>query len=153
MAALLDRALAFVRTNELSRQMRRIERMVDGLDLVQRQKLARTYSKELKTAGECPEPRFYQSENGCLDRPWGDGTTVAWGRIRSDNRELQLRGMALWLAVAFYETQLAEDASGQSIHRRIIRVSRTLREALEQKPPRKQRASGRIDLDRVAASL
>ncbi|WP_199098508.1 hypothetical protein, partial [Dyella sp. ASV21] len=60
--------------------------------------------------------------------PWGHGTDIGLARARSDNPEVALRGIALWLAVAYHETKESPHSSLQVRHRQLMRVLRELKE-------------------------
>lgn len=126
----IQRLLLFLRMTELSRQIWRIERIVRACELAQRRRLALALGRELKAASAAPDPRFYQTSGERAYRPWGEGTALAWARIRSGNPEVQACGIALWLAVAYHETAGSTVNASQSIHRRIIRISRALKASL-----------------------
>ncbi len=60
--------------------------------------------------------------------PWGQGTEVGYERACSGNAEVALRGMALWLAVAYHETKNSPHISLQLQHRQLMQLLRELKE-------------------------
>jgi hypothetical protein len=69
--------------------------------------------------GTAPETRFL---------PWGQGTDAGYERASSNNAEVALRGIALWLAVAYHETKNSPHASLQPQHRHLMQLLRELKE-------------------------
>lgn len=124
-------ALAYARSIQLSRELKSIERIVGNMTNHQRERLAVSTLRELKAASKDPFPHLYSSQADMRYRPWGDGTRVAWERIRSANNELRAKGISLWIAVAFYETQQSQFQSTQGIYRRLVKVIRELRQDAE----------------------
>ena len=61
---------------------------------------------------------------------WGSGTEVGLSRARSDNAQVRMRGIALWLAVVFHETRGATSTSLESLHRQVLRVFRQLKQTM-----------------------
>ena len=85
-------------------------------------------AREMKAAAACDDPTRYQSSSR-TGAP--DGLKLAAARICSSNTEVQLCGIALWLAITYHETRGVPTSSSQGVHRRIIRISRELKEFLE----------------------
>ena len=70
--------------------------------------------------GTAPELRFL---------PWGQGTDAGYKRAGSNNSEVALRGIALWLAVAYHETKNSPHASLQLQHWQVMQLLRELKKA------------------------
>jgi hypothetical protein len=127
---LLIQLLAVARGMVLSREMGAIEREVAGLSVLDRRVLANLALRELAQASKTEHPHLYGSQATERYRPWGTGTSVAMERVRSDNSQIKLRGIALWLAIAFHETKDAEFAGLKDFHRRVLKMMRQLKESL-----------------------
>ncbi len=54
--------------------------------------------------------------------------------MKADNQHLQLRGIALWLAVAYYETKESAYGDMQQLHRHLMRTLRLLKESMPANP-------------------
>jgi len=128
---LLVKTLAFGRSWMLRRQLGEVERAIEELNAEQRRALHALTQREFSAAGKLEIPHFYASEGHDRYCPWGRGTEVAMERIRSGNQTLMLRGLALWLAVAYHETKDVGFAQIEVLHRRVLRSVRRLRESVE----------------------
>lgn len=128
---LLVKTLAFGRSWMLRRQLSEVERMLDGLNAEQRRALHALTQREFSAASKLEIPHFYCSDGHDRYAPWGRGTEVAMERVRSGNQTLMLRGLALWLAVAYHETKDVGYAQIEVLHRRVLRSVRRLRESVE----------------------
>jgi hypothetical protein len=53
---------------------------------------------------------------------------LGYERARSDNAQVRLRGVALWLAVAYHETREASFPEFEGLHRSVLRVMREIKE-------------------------
>ncbi|MEM9302689.1 MAG: hypothetical protein AAGE01_11285 [Pseudomonadota bacterium] len=136
----LQRVLAYTRLTQLSIEMTRVEKVVQDYQQDQRHKLALALAREMKAAAAAPEPHLYQSSENSGYRDWGDGTRLGMHRVKSKNPDVQVCGIALWLAVAYHETLRLENTTAKSIHRRIIRISRELKEFSDRPRSRAERA-------------
>ena len=58
-----------------------------------------------------------------------DGPLILFTRVRSDNPQVKLRGIALWLTVAYYETKDSKYGEVQNLHRQLMRTLRILKES------------------------
>ncbi len=128
---LLVKTLAFGRSWMLRRQLSEVERAIEGLNAEQRRALHALTQREFSAASKLEIPHFYCSEGHDRYSPWGRGTEVAMERVRSGNQTLMLRGLALWLAVAYHETKDVGYAQIEVLHRRVLRSVRRLRESVE----------------------
>lgn len=128
---IVNRIIALTRSIQLNRQFKEIERAIGELPLVTRRQLAAIAMREFATAAKTEAPHMYGSvDQGPRYQPWGNGTDIGYARLRSDNEHLRLRGVALWLTVAYYETKQSESGDMQELHRHLMRTLRVLKEAL-----------------------
>lgn len=129
---IMTRILAVSRALTLGRQLKEIERIIATLPLPARQQLAVLVLREMGQAGRCEFPHLYGTPAEQRYSPWGSGTEVGLSRARSDNPQVRMRGVALWLAVVFHETRHATQPATQSVHRHVLRVLRLLKEQMDQ---------------------
>ena len=109
---IVNRIIALTRSIQLNRQFREIEKAIAELPLVTRRQLAAIAMREFATAAKTEAPHMYGSvDQGPRYQPWGNGTDIGYARLRSDNEHLRLRGVALWLTVAYYETKQSSPAT------------------------------------------
>jgi len=128
---IVNRIIALTRSIQLNRQFREIEKVIAGLPLVTRRQLAAISMREFATAAKSEVPNMYGSvDQGPRYQPWGNGTDIGYARLRSDNEHLQLRGIALWLTVAYHETKDSKFGEAQDLHRQLMRALRVLKECL-----------------------
>src|SRR5262249_14126098 len=104
---IVSRLLALSRSIQLNRQFREIQREIDSMPLATRRQLASLAVKEFSNASQCEYPHLYGTPG---DAPtgmdaWGKGVDVGFTRVRSENPHIKLRGIALWLTVAYFETK------------------------------------------------
>lgn len=125
---IVTRIISMNRARALVRQFREIDRMINGLSVVSRQQLASLAMRELVQSGRCEFPHLYGTPQEQRYMAWGSGTEVGITRARSDNSQVRLRGIALWLAVVFHETRSAESGTLESLHRQVLRVFRQLKQ-------------------------
>jgi len=129
---LVTRILALSRATRLKRQFRDIEQRALELPQPAAQLLAELTSKECAAAARCEAPHLYGSPPDLKPGGWGTGTDLGYERARSDNAQVRLRGMALWLAVAFHETREASFPEFDDLHREVLRLMRQIKEAAAQ---------------------
>lgn len=103
----LTRMLAFTRLLVLRRQWRPIRQWLLQLPTDQEPVLAALVYGEAVRAAKHPLPQFYASDHLEIYSPWGNAVDVAFERTRSDNPQVQMRGIAVWLAVVYHETRNA----------------------------------------------
>jgi hypothetical protein len=120
--------VAFVRGQLLERQFRRIGKSLDALPAAARSRLSLLTLREIGQAARCEFPHLYGTPPQERYLPWGHGTATGFARACSDNPEIALRGMALWLAVAYHETKDSPYAFVQARHRQLLRVVRELKD-------------------------
>ncbi len=127
---LVFRTLALARYLTLRKQLKDLEKAIGTLSVDQKRALFALSQKEFANAAAAAVPHLYSSENPERYSPWGNGTTIALERIKSDNLPLKLRGIALWLAVAYHETKDVPYSEMQDMHRAVQRIIRLLRESV-----------------------
>ncbi len=129
---LVTRIIAISRATRLGREFREIDGIIQTMPHASRQKLALFTLRELAQAGRCEFPHLYGTSPENRYSVWGSGTHTGLERARSDNLQVRLRGIALWLAVAFHETRDSEHAQIAAIHRQVLRVLRQLKQTVPQ---------------------
>lgn len=125
---IVTRLIAMNRARQLQRQFQEIDRCIRALPTRVRARLGTLTLREIGQASQCDFPHLYGTPPEERYQPWGQGTATGFARARSDNHEVALRGIALWLAVAYHETKESPHASVQPQHRQILRVLRELKE-------------------------
>jgi len=126
---IVTRLIAMTRARQLQRQFQQIERNITALPSRTRSRLAIMTLREIGQASRCEFPHLYGTAPEQRYMPWGQGTELGFNRAQSDNSEVALRGIALWLAVAYHETKESPYPSLQPQHRQLLRVLRELRDA------------------------
>jgi hypothetical protein len=114
------RLLVLARYLMLLRQLREIRRIVMALPVTAQRAVGQLAMTEIRNAARLPAPHLYGSEAGDRYQPWGEATQLAYAKAQSRAPQLKLRGVALWLAVAFHETRDSNHASLQGVHREIL---------------------------------
>jgi hypothetical protein len=117
-----------LRTRQLGRQFRDIERNVRALPKRARERLSALTLREIGQASRSDFPHLYGTAQEARYLPWGQGTEAGYERACSNNAEVALRGIALWLAVAYHETKNSPHASLQPQHRQLMQLLRELKE-------------------------
>ncbi|HZX69978.1 MAG TPA: hypothetical protein VFE77_04090 [Rhodanobacter sp.] len=125
---ILTPLFAAMRARQLGRQFRDIERSIRPLPKRNRDRLNMLTLREIGQASRCDFPHLYGTAPESRYLPWGQGTDIGYERARSNNAEVALRGMALWLAVAYHETSNATHPGLQLQHRRLLQLLRELKE-------------------------
>lgn len=125
---IVTRLIAMNRARQLQRQFQEIERSIHALPGRSRARLGTLTLREIGQASQCDFPHLYGTPPEDRYQPWGQGTAIGFTRAQSDNAEVALRGIALWLAVAYHETKESPHASVRPQHRQLLRVLRELKE-------------------------
>jgi hypothetical protein len=126
---IVTRLIAMTRARQLQRQFRYVERCIVSMPTRTRSRLAVMTLREIGQASKCEFPHLYSTAPEQRYVPWGQGTEIGFSRAQSENPEVALRGIALWLAVAYHETKESPHTSLQPQHRQLLRVLRELRDA------------------------
>ena len=119
---------AMMRARQLGRQFRDIERTIRTLPSRHRTRLSTLTLREIGQASRSDFPHLYGTSPEARFLPWGQGTEAGYERACSGNAEVALRGIALWLAVAYHETKNTPHPSLQPQHRRVMQLLRELKE-------------------------
>ncbi|TAL87428.1 MAG: hypothetical protein EPN74_01610 [Rhodanobacter sp.] len=117
-----------VRSRQLSHQFRDIERCIRKLPKRSRTRLSTLTLREIGQASRSDFPHLYGTPPDVRYVAWGRGTDVGYERARSDNSEVALRGIALWLAVAYHETKNSPYTRLQPQYRKLQQLLRELKE-------------------------
>ena len=125
---IVTRLIAMNRGRQLNRQLREIERSIHALPKRSRARLGTLALREIGQAARSEFPHLYGTPPEQRYLPWGQGTDIGFARARSDNPEVALRGIALWLAVAYHEGKDSPHPSIKPIHRGLMRLLRELKE-------------------------
>jgi hypothetical protein len=125
---LMTRLIALSRAMQLRRQFREINKTMELLPPNARRQLAGIAVREFSSASKCEFPHLYSTPPDEKYRAWGSGTDIGLERLRSDNLQGRLRGVALWLTVAFHETKDSPFGEQQELHRQVMRSLRSLKE-------------------------
>ncbi|OOG47102.1 hypothetical protein [Rhodanobacter sp. C01] len=126
---LLTPFFVMMRARQLGRQFRDIERSIRALPKRNRTRLSTLTLREIGQASRSDFPHLYGTPPEARYQPWGQGTEAGYERACSNNPEVALRGIALWLAVAYHETKNSPHASLQPQHRQLMQLLRELKEA------------------------
>jgi hypothetical protein len=125
---LLTPFFVMMRARQLGRQFRDIERNIRALPKRNRTRLSTLTLREIGQASRSDFPHLYGTPPEARYQPWGQGTEAGYERACSTNPEVALRGIALWLAVAYHETKNSPHASLQPQHRQLMQLLRELKE-------------------------
>ncbi|HXS73018.1 MAG TPA: hypothetical protein VN725_03160 [Rhodanobacteraceae bacterium] len=125
---LVTRILALSRAARLKRQLREIEQRALDLPAPTCALLAELTAKECAAAARSETPHLYGSPPDLKPGSWGTGMDLGYERARSDNAQVRLRGVALWLAVAYHETREASFPEFADLHRDVLRLMRQIKE-------------------------
>lgn len=127
---LVTRLIALSRAVQLRRQFREINKALEELAPATRRQLAAIALREFANAAKSEFPHLYATPPDEKYRAWGSGTDIGLERLRSDNLQVRLRGVALWLTVVFHETKDSAFGEQQELHRQVMRALRTLKETV-----------------------
>lgn len=126
---LLTPFIVMMRARQLARQFRDIQRCIQALPARNRTRLSMLTLREIGLASRSEFPHLYGTSPEARYLPWGQGTAAGFERACSGNAEVSMRGIALWLAVAYHETKNSPHASLQPQHRQLLHLLRELKEA------------------------
>ena len=125
---LLTPIFVMMRARQLGRQFRHIEQQIRALPKRNRDRLSTLALREIGQASRSDFPHLYGTDPEARYLPWGQGTEAGYERACSNNPEVAMRGIALWLAVAYHETKNSPHASLQPQHRQLMQILRQLKE-------------------------
>ena len=125
---IVTRLIAMNRGRQLGKQFREIERQIRALPKRSRARLGTMALREIGQASRSDFPHLYGTPPEERYLPWGQGTEIGYTRARSENVEVAIRGIALWLAVAYHETKDARQGGLQTVYRQLMRLLRELKE-------------------------
>ena len=122
---LVTRVTSMGRTARLRRQFSEIEHRSMELPRSYRDQLAELIGRECDNVEAASDLSLYgiQTENGVTT----NGLDLGFDRARSDNVQVRMRGIALWIALVYRETRDADAPESQDLHRAILRVLRELK--------------------------
>jgi len=122
---LVTRVTAMGRNARLRRQLGEIEQRCLDLPRSYRDQFAELIGRECDNVARSPNPSLYgtQTENGITT----GGLEVGFERARSDNVQVRMRGMALWLALVYQETSHSTAPGNEELHRQVLRIMRELK--------------------------
>jgi len=126
----VTRLIALTRAMQLKRQFREINKTLEQFAPNVRRQLAAIALREFANASKSEFPHLYATPPEEKYRAWGSGADIGLERMRSDNLQVRLRGVALWLTVVYHETRDSPFAEQQELHRQVMRALRTLKEAV-----------------------
>lgn len=126
----ITRVIALSRAVQLRRQYREISKALEEFNPPQRRQLAGLTLREFNAAAACEFPHLYGTPPEDKYRAWGAGTDVGIERLQSENQQVRMRGIALWLTVAYHETKDSPYSEQQDLHRLLMRAMRTLKESV-----------------------
>ena len=127
---IVTRIIALSRAVQLRRQFREINKALEELAPATRRQLAAIALREFANAAKSEFPHLYATPPDEKYRAWGSGSDIGLERLRSDNLQVRLRGVALWLTVVFHETKDSAFGEQQELHRQVMRALRTLKETV-----------------------
>ncbi len=127
---LINRIIAMSRATVLGRQLKGIEKSLDNMTPDTRKRLALLVIREIDQAKACEFPHLYGTPPELRYKLWGTGTDTGMERARSDNLQVRMRGIALWLAVAYHETRESPFKETADLYRRIQGVVRRLKDSV-----------------------
>jgi len=125
---IVTRLIVMTRGHQLGRQLHDIERSIHALPKRSRARLGTMALREIGQASRTEFPHLYGTPPEERYLPWGQGTDIGFARARSDNAEVAMRGIALWLAVAYHETKDTPHQNLKVHHRGLMRLLRELKE-------------------------
>lgn len=122
---LVTRVTSMGRVARLRRQFGEIEQRALELPRSYRDQLAELIGRECDNVAATADPSLYgtQTENGVTT----NGLDLGFDRARSDNVQVRMRGIALWIALVYHETGESTAPESQELHRAILRVMRELK--------------------------
>lgn len=131
----VNRILGMTRMMKLGRQLREVENAIYDLPRPMARQVATITTRELELASRCDPPWMYGTPPEESTTDWGTGADIGINRVRSDNPQVRMRGIGLWLAVIYHETEASQAPGAQDLHRQVMRVVRQLKERIDTSKP------------------
>jgi hypothetical protein len=125
---LLTPFLVMMRARQLTRQLKVIERNVHALPKRNRARMSELTVQEIGQASRSEFPHLYGTPPEVRYSPWGQGTDAGYERAGSDNPQVAMRGIALYLAVAYHEMRNSPYPKLQQPYRQLMQLLRELNE-------------------------
>lgn len=126
--------LAQARQTMLQRQAKAVAKAIRAMDATQRKATADQTLAEIQAAAVLPLPHWHGCSEPMMYRPWSPVASAAARRCKDRSIQLRVRGVALWLAVAYHETRQTPQAGLQGVHRQVLGMLRELRESSRSTP-------------------
>lgn len=122
---IVTRVTAMGRSARLRRQLAEIEQRSLELPRSYRDQLAELIGRECDNVTRSPNPLLYgtHTDEGVTT----SGFDLGHDRARSDNVQVRMRGLALWLALVYHETSNALTPENEALHRHVLRIMRELK--------------------------
>jgi len=125
---LLTPFIVMMRARQLARQLRGIERSILALPERSRARMSMLALREIDQASRTEFPHLYGTAPEARYLPWGQGTEAGYERACSNNPEVAMRGIALWMAVAYHETRNSTHPRLQPPYRRLMQLLREMKQ-------------------------
>lgn len=113
------------RSARLRRQLAEIERRSLELPRSYREQLAELIAHECDNVARSPDPAQYGTQSQGVNTT--SGLDVGFDRAGSDNVQVRMRGLALWIALVYHETRGVDAADTEALHRQVLRIMRELK--------------------------
>ncbi len=134
-AAIVHRVLVKARSVRLLRQSKLVQIRIKNIPDSRKFQLSQLMQKELGNASRHTPPHLYGSAQSLNSHGyWGNGSDIGLDRARSDNLQVSMRGIALWIAVIYHETRDAKPQAMRNLHRNVLSMMREIREAGSARP-------------------
>lgn len=82
----------------------------------------------MEAATACDFPHLYGTPVDERYSTYGHGPDIGLSRARSENPLIATRGVALWIAAVYHETQGAARPGMEDLHRLVLRLMRQIRD-------------------------
>jgi hypothetical protein len=125
---IVTRVTSMSRAARLRHQLGEIEQGIRQLTPPLCHQLSELIGRECANVEQADEPEAYGSQTDPTTGILTAGIDLGHERARSDNVQVRLRGMALWIALVFHETRDAVPPEMAELHRQVLRVMRQLKE-------------------------
>jgi hypothetical protein len=120
--------LTLWRRQMLSRQAGAVRKAVQAMNADQRKQTADLTLTEIQNAARLPMPHLHGDSGETLYRPWSPVATTVAGRVTDRSIQLRQRSVAMWLAVVYHETRLAQHEGMKAVHREVLGILREVKD-------------------------